>query len=452
MIQLRTLKKDLMINALSISIICWFLFNIDYTTIDGILLTTFSVNGVLSLYFAMSSKKNITIRRVFYIFIFIFFVMAPLQQKSNDIVFWRGWGLSVEYTDMDYLITNLYITVSILMFEIGYKLKQTFNISIPCMSIEIFTNDEKKPSMLTLVLLTFLSIISFVYLFLNGILFTNYIEARASSNFIAQINGIVKYIPVGCLLFYVSTMQNIKSKKFNILFLVIQLLIVFIIYFPLGGSSARFVLFSTYLSLYTVVASKNKGRALYPFIYIFGFLFIFSLFNVFKFSRDLADVTLSIQPNLIRVDFDAYQMFMATMKYTNDYGICWGQNFLSAFLCFLPRDFFSWRLPPTGPLFMSYYGSDFGNVSCPLIAEMYFAFGGIGIFLLSFILGRIIKKVDSFDYSDNALKRQIFCLYAGISIYIFRGAFLPGWSYSFGFLLSTLLVYFFSKKVSKVAN
>ena len=91
MIQLRTLKKDLMINALSISIICWFLFNIDYTTIDGILLTTFSVNGVLSLYFAMSSKKNITIRRVFYIFIFIFFVMAPLQQKSNDIVFWRGW-------------------------------------------------------------------------------------------------------------------------------------------------------------------------------------------------------------------------------------------------------------------------------------------------------------------------------------------------------------------------
>ena len=71
---------------------------------------------------------------------------------------------------------------------------------------------------------------------------------------------------------------------------------------------------------------------------------------------------------------------------------------------------------------------------------------------MSFILGRIIKKVDSFDYSDNALKRQIFCLYAGISIYIFRGAFLPGWSYSFGFLLSTLLVYFFSKKVSKVAN
>jgi hypothetical protein len=179
---------------------------------------------------------------------------------------------------------------------------------------------------------------------------------------------------------------------------------------------------------------------------------VFSAFNIFKYGGTASDFVLLKQVDFVNVDFDAYQMLMATMKYTDENGFCFCGNFLSGFLCMFPRSIFNFRMEATGALVVRYYSSGFENVSCPIFAEFYFALGWFGVIIGSLLLGKIIKIIDSFDNTSSTLKRSIFCLFSGLSIYIFRGAFLPTWAFTTGLLISLFIAYWISQLQMKYSH
>ncbi len=436
-------------NVVTIIMIANFLLRIDYSRMDILVLFTSFLIGGISLTIAIRSKENVSPRRVFYIFVFVFMFAAPLQQYSQDIVLWRSWGFNQSFTNSDRLSANVIILISMIMIEVGYRSHYRFTIRNTRRK-SIFDKieaTERVANSGALFLLVVISLLSFIFLLLNGNILTNYTEIGSSSNLMIQIVNIAKYAPVAVLIFYILQMKTIDEhyKRSHIVFLLIQILIVSIIYFPFSGSSARFLLFGAYVSIYTAYFSEAKNKGIFLCGFLFGFFYVFSLFNVFKTVYMVEIRTDFLKVDLTGNDFDAYQILMTAIKYVKEEGICFGGNFVTALLCFIPRSILPFRMENSGALFMSFYSSGFVNVSCPIFAELFFAFGWLGLPVLSFILGVILKKLSQMNKTTSTYKKSIFCLLSGLFIYISRGSLLVAWSYTFAFLISISIVYFVSQ-------
>ena len=266
-----------------------------------------------------------------------------------------------------------------------------------------------------------------------------------SQNVSHQILNILRFFPVASFMITWMQMQR-KHTKYRIDLLVYAMEIA-IIYFPFYGSVSRFLLFGVYLTVVSLLFSHTKGKGWYFLFLSIGFVVVLSSFNFFKYNdfSDIGNFKL-IQTGFIHADFDAYQMLMTTINYTHDVGVCFGKNILTSVFSFVPRSIWTGKMLPTGQLALQYYGATFTNVSCPWIAEWYFAFGWFGIPIGGIVTGILMKWVDSFNVENgNFFKRAIFCIIAGLSIYIFRGAMLPTFSFTFALVLTTMIVCFMFK-------
>jgi hypothetical protein len=102
-------------------------------------------------------------------------------------------------------------------------------------------------------------------------------------------------------------------------------------------------------------------------------------------------------------------------------------------------------LEATGAIIMDAFGSWFKNVSMPLVGESYFAFGWFGIVIIALMFGWLAKKIDGWCDSENYLRRCIFCLITGMTIYIMRGALLAACAFVLGIMLGIFLICFVCK-------
>lgn len=406
-----------------------YLLSLNYKNADILVTCTFLLIGFISYYKIIMSDRNISLYRLFYVYIFIFLFIAPLQQYLESIVLWTSDGLHIEYNDHDYLLANILILIFILIFECSYFL---FNKKHKTKNYKIY-----KPSDFSIYLLVVLSLISVFYLVVSGVTFDG---TSNSDSFGMQIIKILEYFPVCCFIITYCQYKEygIRVQRFS---LFIYLLEILIIYFPFNGTISRFLLFGVYLILINLIFSKAKIKSVYFLLFVIGFFFVFSAFNFFKY-HDLSDwrsFSLSIV-DFKTVDYDAYQIIMASMKYVSSNSLLWGKNFLAAVLCFIPRSVWGNKAFPSGQIVFEYYNVEFTNVSCPLFAEFYLAFGWVGIILGAFLTGYVLHTIDAFDDSPNLLKRGIFCTISGLMIYILRGALLPTISYTFALLIALVIV------------
>ena len=450
----RVKKGGKLIDLIVYLIIAFFfainLLSFDYRGSDFSVVLTFYMIGIFSFYKIVTARKNITLQRVFYIFMFIFMFFAPLQQYLSGTILWKSNGLVLKYTDDDYLKANCALLLFIFLFEVTYKFsKRNKRKNQKIYSYTVRSNDSS---------MFFLSIISLLCcLFL---LITGNIEGREgldseNANILSQILNIIRFFPVAC--FFISICQRQKNERMfsiNILFYMIEILI---IYFPFNGSLSRVLLFGVYLSLMSLFFSHAETKSMYFLLFVVGFFFVFSAFNFFKTNglENIRDFSFGLV-DFNHVDYDAYQMFMATMHYVEDMDVCYGKNILTAIFCLIPRSIWQGKLYPTGSIVAEYYGTWFTNLSCPWIAECFFAFGWIGIIVGGIFTGWLFKWIDSFDYTLDFVKRSVFCIISGLLIYLLRGALLPTVSYTVALMISLLLVIFinniFSKKKIDVLN
>lgn len=430
---------DFLIYAL---IAVFFIFNfagINYSGTDFTVVFTFFVIGVFSFVKIVCAKKNISISRIFYIFMFIFFFYAPLQQYVSGTVFWKSLGITLVYSDSDYLNANLAIIAFLFFYELAYNL--------------LFTRKKKKPIKYSLRssdrAIAVLNVISFLVLILLALSGSLTSSGEKDSNLYNQIIKIMRFYPVACFMLNIFQVQNFnKKRKLSIILLFIELVI---IYFPFYGSISRFMLFGVYLMVISVLFSKFRYKSLYFLLFVVGFFFVFSAFNFFKYHSfsEISQFSLSYV-DFNQADYDAYQLFMMTVKYVDVNGVCYGNNLLSSVLNFIPRSVWAGKCLPTGEVVSTFFGSGFTNLSCPVMGEFYFAFGKLGIVLGGFITGLVIKILDNFDYSESYIKRGVFCIISGMLIFTARGSLLPAFSYIYAQLISFGIVcalnYMLSKK------
>lgn len=431
----KTTFVDGIIYLLICMLSCFLIANFNYTRKDPLVLFSFAVMGIYFLSSIIFCKKNISLKRLFYIFNYVFMFLAPLNQYCSGIVLWRGNGLGVEYTDYDYLYINILILLFCMIFDIIYNYKK------PAKQNWLNVVSQKQGSYKAFLIIDLISVVVFTFLLLSHNIFGLESADTQNSNLGTQLVYIMKGIPIGVLSYQIIYWhKNIKHKKLLITIPIVEILI---IYFPFFGTVSRFLLFGAYLTIISLLFANAKHKSFFPLLFVLGFGFVFSAFNFFK-NHGLYEVT-SFSLNAVNfnhVDYDAYQLFMATVYYTKHYGICYGHNILSVIFGFIPRSIWVGKALPSGEIVIGTLGSWFTNVSCPWIAEWYFAFSFLGIVLGAVVSGVLFKMIDSyFDGDHSPLMRGIFAILTGFSIYILRGSLLPTWNYTFAIILAFIAIH-----------
>lgn len=403
----------------------------DYSGAHWAVILTFFLLGAFFYFRIITARKNISLYRVYYIFCFVFMFYAPLQQYLSHTVFQTNNGWTLTYSDTDYLRANAILFAFTVLFELGYHLtKRKAPRAKPVTAV---------PTVELHMTLLFCSFIAIGVLAATGNLFGRGGYDVSNAKIGSQINNILRFFPAAC--FVVTVLQNrdtaYKQKWVSAIFLMETILV----FFPFYGSVSRFLVFGVYLTIISLFFSQAKHKSLYFLLYVIGFFFVFSSFNYFKNNSfwDLSGFALSLT-DFKTMDYDAYQMLMATVSYVDANGCVFGRNILSAILNFVPRSIWSSKMLPSGQIVADYYGTWFTNVSCPVMAECYFAFGFFGILLGAPLTGFVLKKIDGFDRSESMFKKGFFFLVSGLLIYILRGAMLPTFAYTYALILSLTLV------------
>lgn len=405
-----------------------------YAGADPFVVITFFIIGIVAFIMSIREQRNVSIKRNYYIFCLIFFFFAPLQQYLSKTRLWSGNGMSVVYTDNDYLIVNLLILISMVLFEIGYafglrrKRRKRVKQMIEEEKVDEYVERNYKASTFLLLTITLASV---------GII----VATRGMSNIISesammsQVKHMILFAPIICIIVSLINVKNgnLKAKKY-LYFIAFITIAVFLLY---SGTMARFILLGAIMAVVSCALLDYKNKSLYFSLYIAGFFFAFSMLR----QKNLLDGNLLSFVDFRQADYDAYQIFILVVRYVKEYGISWGLNILSAVCCFIPRSIATWRMEATGGIVVSSAGSWFKNVSCPLQAEMYFAFGIFGVIILSVLLGLLVCWLDSRCEEESHFYKGLFAILSGVTLYVMRGSLLPTFSFTVGIMLAYWGVY-----------
>ena len=425
-----------------------FTTNINYENKSPLVIITFYIIGLFSFFSIVSSKKNISIFRTAHIFNYIFLFLAPLHQylTVGGQSLWKGNGVFLFYSDSLYLKTNLIIISGLLIFNIAYMLKTTKkgnnNDKLIKKQVKRTFSYLSNKSRITLLIVSTLSLI---YLILTNNL-TSSGEIIGDGKIYAQVINIVRYFPVCSTILYLiyyNSDFNVLKKDKSFLAILFEVVLIF---FPFWGNMPRFLLFGTYIVLISELFTNSKNKSFYFLLFFVGFSLDFSALK--HFSNLFAFLTIKMNYN--HLDFDAYQLLMSIVSYTDNVKKTYGLNILSALMFLIPRSIWGNKMDATGGIVISYYGSWFKNVSAPYIGELYFAFGWLGVIIGSVVTGIIVKTIDSWNESKLFIKKGVFCILCGMTIYISRGSLLPTMAFTLGIILSLVFICYLNEVTNKL--
>lgn len=405
----------------------------------------FFIIGVSSFILFAFDKHFLTIDALIYLFIFVFCYYAPLHQYVNDIDI-HSYGI---FRDGEYIFANTIIIIFLFVYCISRKCFEHKRVKI-----KISENKIKINNVLALVLVL-LSCLSVVFLQINHSLIN--LSAGAMENddgsFFKVILKIVRYIPVSALLIYIYAKKDNRIYLSSIgekVFVTVIVIMFFIVFFPLNGTMGRFLLFGTYITILASWFEKSTHKSYIVLAAFLGFYFVFPAFNFFKYNgvANLKYFRLG-GFDATTTDYDAYQMLMQTVRHVSRYGIEYGKNIISALLCILPRSVWSGKSLPSGQLISSSANANFTNVSCPVFAEFYLAFGIIGVVIFTLIFASIITFIQRGQQNENFIFKGIYYIFVGIIISYMRGAMLPVTSFLYSLCISYVGVFYICKILCK---
>lgn len=408
---------------------------------------------VLSLFFFLFDKSSYSIHKFLLLYLFVFEGFAPLQQYRSDS---NLWGV-IFNTDELYVYSNLLVFVFLLAFEFGYRY---FRQSTPGAPTFLEQRMEARFALTTQALVSFvlLDLSAVLYLGVTGQLMGKVDSdgAMMTDTITAAVKIALQTVCIATLIVYVLMRREGRvtaSAVSQSIYKGISIICIGLVYFPLWGSMSRFLLFAVYIMLVVLLYPRLRHPSLLFLAVFVGFAYVFPAFNFFKYHgfSDIFQFEFS-NANFNFYDFDAHQCFMVTIDYTINRGCSWGMNILSSVLCFVPRGIWPAKWQPSGQVIFTDYGAPFANVSCPLYAEFFLAFGITGLVVLSILMGRVVKFVEESYDRGSILVQGVCVILIGMAIYIARGALLPTCAYTFSVIMSLMFAYFVAKACGDLAR
>lgn len=411
---------------------------------DGILLTSFVLNGFVGLLFLIEEvlSVSVSLKMMHWIFYLTFLVIAPLTQELYS---YSPWGYTIGTQEVVFCNALIFVWgISFRVFagssnpqEDGNAYKRLIG------SLPIITSRY-------LFLLFILSTFSCVLVIQNtgfGALFSfadysNGLDKTSSLLF----ETIVRPIPVFSL---AAAIIYCRQQEKATPWLIPLTLLVVLADFPTG--MPRFAMACLYggLAILTFESLMNK-KGLFAILFLIVFLVVFPALNTFKWngfeldtlSDALASIISDLPKGFCAVDYDAFSMLARTVSYVKVFGTTHCNSILTVLLFFIPRSIWPGKAEASGEIIAIAQGQLFTNLACPLPAEGYINLGFIGLLLFAGAYGLLCKLIDGLAFGDGQILGFVYCFIVPISFYLLRGALLSGWAYSFGYaVVSSCLIY-----------
>lgn len=424
---------------------------------NGLVVVTFAMNGILSGIMIVSSsrRRRYSLETIHWIFFFFFFFFAPIIQYSYGAFPWE-----LQATTDELFKANILLFAWGILFFLGSKVRVKKDKAIADDSNEKALHIN--PSVLNLFIM--ISILITIYYVIN-VGFGNLLSHGTNSSFfiieqqslsLLFLNATRSFV----LFTFVFCVLNKQGGGFQCC---ISLVCLLICIFPLGV--ARNAMAIVYVGLFALLFEKFLTGRKFTYIFLLGLIIVFPLLNVFRHaSLGEAQVGKALQKILTDFlneytagDYDAYSMFIQTIRYTARFGIEYGMQFVGAMLFFIPRTIWEGKPIGTGATIFTKWGRDFTNVSCPLPSEFFINFGGVGLLVSAFAVGYLARRLDNAYWKRQLLRKEKQFSYIDIIypflipafFFIMRGDLMSSFAYTSAYIVVAYFMYFIAIKKGK---
>lgn len=380
------------------------------------------------------------------IFFLIFFSFFPINELSNNIIYWGGEDFSDETRLLGVCATLLFVFLFWMALKVKFSSK---NVDHPLIRKLFTIHSISTKNVKLLLLFTFFGMLvllqvydfQMISLFVKGGEFSGVLNVKSKAAYL-----FVEFF-LRPMLFNMGLAYILLSPK-NVIYKSFFILIMFFAASPSGVS--RFLVAALYMPLVLTILlmSRNKNYEassqdlyLFPSLLLLGLFFIFPLLELFRdFSFDkLTSFSFSEYQN--GGHFDAFQMFLRAL----DVGVInYGYGFLGALLFFIPRSIWPSKPLTSGIEISQLSDLRLENVSMPFIAELYLNFWYLGILLFAPLMALLFKRIDLIylKYKCNTLSlgHLIYFQLAGLVIYNMRGGFLSSFAYTVSIIMTWVLI------------
>ena len=417
--------------------------------VSATIYVTFLINTLFSLVKIMKSDRPYSFVNMHWIFFFFFFCFAGLIQSMLGNF---PWGLFPEENEI--IKANIYLLIWGCAFSIGCYFGNQSEIK----------KAERTPLTLrksNTIFFVFVALYILLYkvattgvsnLFARG---TNTLDLGGADS---SIRLIISHSMNAFLAFFAAfTLLNCKMNgvKRNTLYAVIASSCLILVCFPTGIS--RYNAAAIYFGLMLLIFSERFKGNTFTYLFIAAFMILFPAFDVFRrtsftdvnFFEVIINTFKDMAESYATGHYDAYSMFIQTLRYVKENGIEWGYQFVGNILFFVPRTLWEDKPIGTGATIMEGLGANFTNVSAPLPAEMYMNFGLVGLVLGGILVGMFLSYLDKRFWSEDSLRREkkygrldIFYPFGLIFFFfIMRGDLLSSLSYTIAYITMVILMY-----------
>lgn len=371
------------------------------------------------------------------IYFLFFFILAPILQLIDNQKYLIN---TLRYDFFESIYANFIIFLSYFFMLLGYFYNSK-KIRVGDRAQDFAGYKKRSFTLLFLTTLIILCAFEYYFTYQNIYIF--------SEGIIAVFRKTFYLLPIAFLCYFI--MDKKKQNK-NVLFFIILSIIILLV-FKNPYLERRSALGAAYLAFIIIASWPLFKRPKHLFLLIlFGIGVGFPLMSFFTHAMVVTKNGLELYPfalyeqifgMYLMPHFDSWAQVVASVNFTKLYGFDYGHQLSGAFFILIPRFFWSSKPGSTGELLGEYlqqFGMSFTNLSAPLPAEGYLAFGLVGVVVLSALFGYIARQLDFIAVSNNGFRKFIGIYLIMLIIYILRGSLS---SALLSFFLGAVPLYFF---------
>lgn len=409
--------------------------------------------------YSVIKDENAYFDCVVIVFFLLFFYVAPIIQISNNKLP-NTMMLKLGLILKSIMLTNIFLLTYYLL---RFKIKIKFKVRNKGYKKEYYEFRFFKTTTFILYIIFFIVLIPQLPKLLNSLTGNVYISQ------VVDESGRIKELIIKSCLFliplFIST-YNIylsKIKKFKWINCIIALLLLLLVknFFVENRGTIAPIYLSILVYLIKDKLDMRKLTILLIGIFIFAYPVVEQIVHSNIRLIDFFDGTQSFKSlfeinyfdHFLKLDYDAWSNFLATIEYTQVYGFSYGLQLLGSLLFFVPR--VMWPLKPiatgetVGRYLMATTGMWFYNLSNPLISEGYIDFGIIGVVLYGAILGIVSKEIRNMSRSNSYV--SFVAIFISMQMFLFlRGDMLSSISFLIASIIGVYLLPIFVDKVLRV--
>ncbi len=388
-------------------------------------IVTFVLIIALSLAGILLDPRPYSLCQLFCLFCLVFMGVAPLSLYVTGTVGW--WA--VPFASSQYVSTNMLIIICLLVFlACAYYHRPALSSPIKEPS-EGIQGTFRSNLYLVLLAGAAAALVAWHYRHQPSYMLRRYdslIDLGASSQVkLLLINVFLRSVPPICLI--VSLMQRRKA------WWCVGLTALFSLVASMPTAVPRYQVAAMSLPLAILLLPVLRRRKALTLSIVLLLVTVFPLLNLARVQRYGEPFTFSA------LDFDAYQNLLCLMRIEL---VTYGRQFLGVVLFFVPRAMWPGKPAGSGFEMADQIELCYHNVSMPIFGEGYINFGIFGAIAFTAAVGLLFRRLDDhYSLSRMNLSTLLYLLLFGETIFLLRGALMPGFAALCAYFAVALIAY-----------